>query len=69
MRTMMKSIRNVKVVFSHYYAEFYKPRGRGWSSRPFYTCGNPGVGEEFAVALQLLGHRVVREYTEEGDNL
>jgi hypothetical protein len=59
----------IKVVYSKYYAEFYHRSGGGWSRQPFYVCGNAGIGEEFAEALNLLGHHVTAETREEEEDV
>jgi hypothetical protein len=57
----------IKVVYSRYIAEFYYRSGGGWAKEPFYTCGNAGIGEEFAGALEQLGHHVIGETEDEED--
>ena len=66
---MSVPFRDVKLVLYRYYGQFFKRRGRGWSSRPFYDCGNAGVSIELADALKQLGHRVVIVEIDEGDDL
>jgi hypothetical protein len=57
----------IKVVYRKYYAEFYHRLGGGWQKDPFYTCGNAGIGEEFAGALEQLGHKVEAETIDEDE--
>lgn len=62
--------RDVKAIMDRYYVTFFKRHGRGWSSQPFYTCGNRGVGMELVSALKMLGHRVtIVDHANERDDL
>lgn len=57
----------IKVVYCRYYAEFYHRAGGGWARNPFYVCGNAGIAEEFAGALEAIGHHVTAENADEED--